>query len=139
MAPSQLHSLSLIDIETMSSQELFDEIKYAINVNRDGQKSLAEDAVRILKFKRGLLLADPENATESLADQGIKHESTREWMDNILASFSDSTSDACTQIKEAVEKYLDVEEPEDKFEKLDNNAQVVCELASVRLRKFDTH
>lgn len=122
----------------MSSHDLFDEIKAAIHQSRDEHKDLAEDVVRILKFKRGLLLADPKNATETFADQGLGYQDARDSMDKILSSFSDTTSDACIQIKQAVNEYFDAE-PEEKLEKLDNNKPGVCELSPVRLQAHNTN
>jgi hypothetical protein len=98
------------DVEIMDSYDLLETIKAGIEKSRESQRSLADDVVRILKFKQGLILADPSNATRTLAERGVSYDNTKNDMDKVLELLRHSTDADATNVSTAVEKYLNAEE-----------------------------
>ena len=113
-----LHQFSMRDVETMDILDLLETVKTAIEKSRDRQRVLAEDIVRVLKFKRGLILADQSSATQTHAERGLSYESTKIEMDKVLGSLRYSIDADAASISSAVEKYFDTEKLKKRPEKV---------------------
>lgn len=106
----RFNGLTVTQLEVMTSEDLLEDIKRAIEESQENHGVFVEDVIRALKVKQGLLHSDPANATETLADLGIGYEDTKKKMTTILESLGESFGVDEWAIYGALEKYLDAEE-----------------------------